>query len=40
MSNILKFKKRRFSKGIILSGTTVNNENGVVANIVARVAKR
>lgn len=31
MSNIIKFKKRRISKGIILSGTTVNNENGVVA---------
>ena len=31
MSNIIKFKKRRISKGIILSGTTVNNETGVVA---------
>ncbi|TCB69283.1 hypothetical protein E0H88_11940 [Acinetobacter sp. ANC 4216] len=31
MSNIIKFKKRRVSQGIILSGTTTSNENGSVA---------
>lgn len=31
MSNIIRFKKPRITKGIILSGTTVYNENGPVA---------
>lgn len=31
MNNIIPFKKRRISKGIILSGTSVSNENGPVA---------
>lgn len=36
MSNIIKFKRRRVSQGIILSGTTANNENGIVAKDLSR----